>query len=57
MLFHFFIFFSHMIGPIRYYSAGKLTIRMIHEHINCHTVSLIGKHARISKKLGHIPSM
>ena len=33
MLFHLFIFISHMNWPILSYSAGKLTIRMIHVHI------------------------
>ena len=39
MLFHLFIFFSHMNWPIPSYSAGKLTIRMIHVHIvtQCHS--------------------
>ena len=33
MLFHLFILFSHMNGFIPSYSAGKLTIRMMHVHI------------------------
>ena len=33
MLFHLFIFFSHMNWPIPSYSVGKLTVRMIHVHI------------------------
>ena len=33
MLFHLFIFFSHMNWSIHSYSGGKLTIRMIHVHI------------------------
>ena len=55
MLFHLFIFFSHMNWSIHSYSVGKLTIRMIHVHIviQCHS----GKHARVRMKLGHIPSM
>ena len=55
MLFHLFIFFSHMNWSIHSYSEGKLTIRMIHVH--SHTMSLIGKHARVCMKLGHMPSM
>ena len=39
MLFHLFIFFSHMNWSIPSYSDGKLTIRMIHVHIviQCHS--------------------
>ena len=33
MLFHLFIFFSHMNWSIHSYSAGKFTIRMRHVHI------------------------
>ena len=50
MLFHLFIFFSHMNWSIHSYSGGKLTIRMRRAH--CHTMSLIGKHTRISENLG-----
>ena len=41
MLFHLFIFFSHMNWSIPSYSAGKLTIRMIHVHIfiHCHPLA------------------
>ena len=56
MLFHLFIFFSHMNWSIPSYSAGKLTIRMI-TCAHCDTMSLIGKHERVSKKLGHMVSM
>ena len=52
MLFHLFILFSHMNWSIHSYSAGKLTIRMIHVRAHCNTMSLIGKHARISENLG-----
>ena len=39
MLFHLFIFFSHMNWSIPSYSAGKLTIRMMHVDIvkQCHS--------------------
>ena len=50
MLFHLFIFFSHMNWSIHSYSVGKLIIRMRRAY--CHTMSLIGKHARISENLG-----
>ena len=50
MLFHLFIFFSNMNHS---YPGGKLTITCAH----CHTMSLIGKHARMSTKLGHMPYM
>ena len=53
MLFQLFNFFSHMNWSIHSYSAGKLTITCAH----CHTMSLIGKHARVSTKLGHMPFM
>ena len=33
MLFHLFIFFSHMNCSIHFYSVGKLTIGLIHVHI------------------------
>ena len=56
MLFHLFIFFSHMNWSIPSYSVGKLTIRMI-TCAHCDTMSLIGKHERVSKKLGHMVSM
>ena len=41
MLFHLFIFFSHMNWPIPSYSVCKLTIRMIHLHIviQCHSLA------------------
>ena len=55
MLFHLFIFFSHMNWSIHSYSGGKLTIIMIHVHIiiQCHS----GKHARISENLGRPPAL
>ena len=53
MLFHLFIFFSHMNWSINFYSVGKLTITCAH----CHTMSLIGKLTRMSTKPGHIPFM
>ena len=45
----------HMNLSILSYSGGKLIIRMIRAH--CLKMSLISKHARISKKLGHMLSM
>ena len=54
-MFYSFIFLFHMNWPIPSYSGGKLTIKMIRVHIviQCHS----DNHARISKKLGPIPSM
>ena len=41
MLFHLFVFFSHMNWSILSYSAGKLTIRMIDVHIvKLHSVNI-----------------
>ena len=50
MLFHLFIFFSHMNWSIQPYSGGKLTIRMIHVHIviHCHSQSNMQKLVRNS---------
>ena len=42
MLFHLFVFFSHMNWSILSYSAGKLTIRMIDVHIvKLHSVNIL----------------
>ena len=47
ILFHLFIFFSHMNWFIPSYSAGKSNDTCA----CCHTMSLVGKHVIISKKL------
>ena len=43
MLFHLFVFSSHMNCSIHSYSGGKLTIRMIHVHI---VYSLIPRYSK-----------
>ena len=57
MLFHLFIFFSHMNWSIHSYSGGKLTIRMRHVHIviQCHSQANTQELVRIS--VDHMPSM
>ena len=52
MLFHLFIFSSHMNCSIHLHSGGKLTIRMIYMCTMSY-VTLIGNHAIFSKKLCH----
>ena len=39
MLFHLFVFFSHMNWCILYYSVGKLTIRMMYT-VKLHSVNI-----------------
>ena len=51
MLFHLFVFLSHMNWSIFSYSVCKLTIRMIRVHIVIYTLPPIGKHSRYSTKL------
>ena len=57
MLFHLFIFFSHMNWSIHSYSVGKLTIRMIHVYIviQCHSQANTQELVRMS--VDHMRSM
>ena len=52
MLFHLFVFSSHMNCSIHSHSAGKLIIRMIYM-CTLSYITLIGNHAMFSKKLCH----